>query len=100
MNSIYAAESEPACPVVFFDPVCQKPYDTRTVHQAAAGGTEASVTRIADQLGAFVMQHNRTENCGRYRRPEKLPGITHVVLIRDSRGLARVRELFPEARVY
>jgi glycosyltransferase involved in cell wall biosynthesis len=85
---------------VFFDPVCQKPYDTRTVHQAASGGTEASVTRVADALGAIVMQHNRTQICGRYRPPEKLSGITHVILNRDSRALPRVRELFPDARLY
>jgi glycosyltransferase involved in cell wall biosynthesis len=85
---------------LFFDPVCQKPYDTGTVHGAATGGTEASVTRIADSLGAYVMQHNRTETNGRYLPPGKVPGITHVILNRDSRALPRMRELFPGARVY
>ncbi|MFK5088423.1 hypothetical protein ACI4A4_28250, partial [Klebsiella pneumoniae] len=47
--------------VVFYDPVCQKPYDSLSIRQAAAGGTEASVVRVADALGAAVMQHNRTE---------------------------------------
>lgn len=97
MNAI---ESGTMKSVVFFDPVCQKPYDTATLERAATGGTEASVTRIADALGAIVMQHNRTESCGRYRPPEKLRGVTHVVLIRDSRALHRVRELFPGARVF
>jgi glycosyltransferase involved in cell wall biosynthesis len=92
----------PPCesPVLFFDPVCQKPYDSGSVHKAASGGTEGSVIRIADALGAFVMQHNRTESHGRYRAPAKIPGIRHVVVNRDSRGLRRMRELFPEARVY
>ena len=86
--------------ILFFDPACQHPYDTRTLQQRATGGTEASVTRIADALGAFVMQHNRTEAYGRYRPPGRIPGIEHVVLNRDSRALPRVRELYPEARVY
>ncbi len=50
--------------VLFYDPSCQRPYDTRTLAQQATGGTEASVTRVADALGAFVMQHNRTEAFG------------------------------------
>jgi glycosyltransferase involved in cell wall biosynthesis len=86
--------------VLFFDPSCQRPYDTRTLRQQATGGTEASVTRIADALGAFVMQHNRTEAYGSYLPPSKVSGIEHVVLNRDSRALPRVRELYPNAKVY
>lgn len=86
--------------VLFYDPSCQRPYDTRTLHQQATGGTEASVTRIADALGAFVMQHNRTEPYRQYLPPGKVEGIEHVVLNRDSRALPRVRELFPNARTY
>jgi glycosyltransferase involved in cell wall biosynthesis len=86
--------------VLFFDPSCQRPYDTRTLHQQATGGTEASVTRIADALGAFVMQHNRTEPYGSYLPPGRIAGIEHVILNRDSRALPRVRELYPEAKTY
>jgi glycosyltransferase involved in cell wall biosynthesis len=86
--------------VLFFDPSCQRPYDTRTLQQKATGGTEASVTRIADALGAFVMQHNRSEAYDRYLPPGKIDGITHVILNRDSRALPRVRELYPNARTY
>jgi len=86
--------------VLFFDPSCQRPYDTRTLKQQATGGTEASVTRIADALGAFVMQHNRTEAYGSYLPPGKISGIEHVILNRDSRALPRVRELFPGAKTY
>jgi hypothetical protein len=46
-------------PVLFYDPVCQEPYDTRTLRTAAMGGTEATLTRVADALDAFVIQHNR-----------------------------------------
>jgi glycosyltransferase involved in cell wall biosynthesis len=86
--------------VLFYDPSCQRPYDTRTLRQQATGGTEASVTRIADALGAFVMQHNRTEAYGSYLPPGKIAGIEHVILNRDSRALPRVRELYPDAKTY
>jgi glycosyltransferase involved in cell wall biosynthesis len=85
---------------LFFDPACKQPYDTRTLLQQAMGGTEATVTRVADALEALVVQHNRTEVCGRYRVPEKTPEITSVVINRDSRALPQVRELYPNARVY
>jgi glycosyltransferase involved in cell wall biosynthesis len=87
-------------PILFFDPSCQTPYDTRTLQQKATAGTEASITRIADALGAFVVQHNRTEAYGSYRPPGRIPGIEHVVLNRDSRALPMVRELYPDARAY
>jgi glycosyltransferase involved in cell wall biosynthesis len=86
--------------VLFFDPSCQRPYDTRTLHQQATGGTEASVTRIADALGAFVMQHNRAEPYGSYLPPGRIAGIEHVILNRDSRALPIVRELYPDAKTY
>ena len=86
--------------VLFFDPSCQGPYDTRTLREQAIGGTEASVTRIADALGAFVMQHNRTEAYGPYLPPGRIAGIEHVVVNRDSRALRTVRALYPQARFY
>jgi glycosyltransferase involved in cell wall biosynthesis len=86
--------------VLFFDPSCQRPYDTRTLYQQATGGTEASVTRIADALGAFVMQHNRTEAYRSYLPPGRISGIQHVIVNRDSRALPLVRELYPEAKTY
>ncbi len=85
---------------LFFDPTCQQPYDSRTLLQQAMGGTEATVTRIADALEAFVAQHNRTEAYGRYRTPVRMPEITSVVINRDSRALPLVRDLYPNARVY
>lgn len=85
--------------LLFFDPSCQRPYDTRTLLEQASGGTEASLTRIADALGAYVMQHNRGEPSGRYLPPQALPGIDTVVLNRDARALAQVRALFPRARI-
>ncbi len=87
-------------PTLFFDPSCLQPYDTRTLQQQAMGGTEATVTRVADALDAWVAQHNRTQSCGRYLAPEKMPEVANVVINRDSRALPRVRELYPNARVY
>ncbi|HYX73673.1 MAG TPA: glycosyltransferase [Steroidobacteraceae bacterium] len=87
-------------PVLFYDPVCQQPYDTRTLHVQALGGTEATLVRVADALGAWVMQHNRTQDWQRYRRPQRLAGISHVVVNRDSRALPFVQQHYPHARVY
>ena len=87
-------------PVLFYDPVCQQPYDTRTLHTQALGGTEATLVRIADALGAWVMQHNRTEEWQRYRPPQRLAGITEVIVNRDSRALPFVQQHYPGARVY
>ncbi len=86
--------------ILFHDPVCRQPYDTRTLQERATGGTEASVTRIADALGAWVSQHNRTEAHGRYRPPGRIEGIEHVVVVRESRALGALRDLYPHARFY
>ncbi len=87
-------------PVLFYDPACRQPYDTRTLQSQALGGTEATLVRVADALGAWVMQHNRTQDWQRYARPQRLPGIRHVVINRDSRALSFVQQHYPEARVY
>jgi glycosyltransferase involved in cell wall biosynthesis len=85
---------------LFFDPSCQEPYDTRTLRAQAMGGTEATVTRVADALDALVVQHNRTETYGRYRVPEQMPEVANVVINRDSRALPRISALYPNARVF
>lgn len=87
-------------PILFHDPLCLRPYDTHSLRQRATGGTEASVTRIADALGAFVSQHNRTEAQGRYRPADAIEGIEHVVVVRESRALPRMRALYPRAHFY
>lgn len=86
--------------ILFFDPSCRHPYDSRTLQQQATGGTEASVTRIADALGAYVMQHNRAEVSGAYLPLSRIAGIEHIVVLRDSRALAVMRRLYPQARYY
>jgi hypothetical protein len=77
--------------ILFWDPSCVRPYDTQSILREASGGTESSVARIADALDAWVVQHNRTTAEGRYLPPGRIPGISHVVLVRDSRALSTVR---------
>ncbi|HUN71547.1 MAG TPA: glycosyltransferase family 4 protein [Steroidobacteraceae bacterium] len=86
--------------IVFFDPTCRNPYDSGTLHREAMGGTEATVVRVADALGALVVQHNRASASGRYLPPRLDRAVTHVIVNRDSRALPRVRELYPNARVH
>src|SRR5437763_16279925 len=86
--------------VLFYDPLCRQTYDTRTLHTCALGVTEATLTRVADALEAFVIQHNRAEDWGRYRRPQRISGITHVIVNRDSRALPLVAKHYPGARTY
>jgi glycosyltransferase involved in cell wall biosynthesis len=96
-------------PVLFYDPGCPAPYGRRTLEQAALGGTEATVVRIAEALDAEVMQHNRTESEGRYRPgglsaggtpqgPER--SVEHLIILRDPRAVAPLCARFPGARPY
>ena len=86
--------------IVFFDPVCDRPYDSGTLRRQAMGGTEATVVRVADALDALVVQHNRTTASGRYLPPHRDPAVTCVVVNRDTRALPTVRQLYPNARVH
>lgn len=86
--------------IVFLDTVSPMPYDTRSFGERAVQGTEASVMRIADSIGAWVMQHNRIHAWGRYLPVQRIAAIEHVVVIRESRALIRARELFPNARLH
>lgn len=86
--------------ILFYDPACQQPYDTRTLREQALGGSEATLVRVADGLGAFVIQHNRTADWERYRAPKRLAAIAHVIVNRDPQALARVHERYPDARLY
>ncbi len=86
--------------VLFFDPNCQTPYSTQTLREAALGGTEASVARIAEALGAQVMQHNRSVAEGRFLPPGDAAGIEHLIILKDARAVRGICERFPGARVY
>jgi glycosyltransferase involved in cell wall biosynthesis len=85
--------------IVFLDTVSPMPYDSRSFVERAVQGTEASVIRVADALGAWVMQHNRTTAWERYLPVQRLEA-DHVVVLRDTRALALAREYFPQAQLH
>ncbi len=87
-------------PVVFYDPACPAPYSVRQLRESALGGTEATVTRIAEALDAVVIQHNRRQPEGRYLPPTPMPEAEHLVVLRDPRAIPAARRLCPQARVH
>jgi glycosyltransferase involved in cell wall biosynthesis len=86
-------------PLLFFDPLCPRPYSEESLRAGGLAGTEASTVRIAEALDAWVAQHNRTEVEGRYRPPSAVAHVRHVVVLRDPRSLKDAARLFPEARL-
>ncbi|HEY2274515.1 MAG TPA: glycosyltransferase family 4 protein [Steroidobacteraceae bacterium] len=86
-------------PLLFFDPLCPRPYSDESLHEGGLAGTEASTVRIAEALDAWVAQHNRTEVRGRYRPPSAVAHVRHVVVLRDPRALKDAARLFPGARL-
>jgi glycosyltransferase involved in cell wall biosynthesis len=86
-------------PLLFFDPLCPRPYGEQSLREAGLAGTEASTVRIAGALDAWVAQHNRTEAQGRYRPPSAVAHVRHVVVLRDPRALRDAARLFPGARL-
>ena len=85
-------------PLLFFDPLCPRPYGEESLRAGGLAGTEASTVRIAQALDAWVAQHNRTEAEGRYRPPSGVAHLRHVVVLRDPRALEAAARLYPEAR--
>jgi glycosyltransferase involved in cell wall biosynthesis len=86
--------------VLFYDPACRAPYDTRTLASSGLGGTESTLVRVADALDAWVIQHNRTEDWGRYRCPQPLEGISTVIVNREAHVLPLIAQQYPGARIY
>lgn len=86
-------------PLLFFDPLCPRPYSEASLREAGLAGTEASTVRIATALDAWVAQHNRTVTEGRYRAPSAVAHVRRVVVLRDPRALNAVARLFPGARL-
>jgi hypothetical protein len=87
-------------PLLFFDPLCPRPYGAVSLCESGLAGTEASTVRVAEALDAWVAQHNRAEPDGRYRPANGLAGLRQVVVLRDPRALAAAAQLFPGARLY
>jgi glycosyltransferase involved in cell wall biosynthesis len=86
-------------PLLFFDPMCPRPYGDASLRAGGLAGTEASTVRIATALDAWVAQHNRAEVEGRYRPPSAVAHVRHVVVLRDPRALKAAARLFPGARL-
>jgi glycosyltransferase involved in cell wall biosynthesis len=86
-------------PLLFFDPLCPRPYSAASLRAAGLAGTEASTVRIAEALDAWVAQHNRTATEGRYRPPDAVAGVRRVVVLRDPRALGAAARLYPGARL-
>lgn len=98
--------------VLFLDEVCPKPYDTSTLNGMGQGGTETTVTEIAEALAATrllnvdVEQHCRTTddrmgpNEVRYRPIGTTDKADYVICLRTPQTLRNARARFPNARIY
>ena len=86
-------------PLLFFDPLCPRPYSEASLREGGLAGTEASTVRIAEALDACVVQHNRTQSEGRFRVPGPVPHVRDVVVLRDPRALETADQLYPGARL-
>lgn len=93
--------------ILFIDPVTPKPYDVKTLETEPLGGTEATVIRVAEELGrrgheVLILQHNRSERSGRYAGfgsgNEFKP--THVIVLRAPNALHQAKKQFPSAKLY
>ena len=84
--------------MVIVDPVAPRPYGAQTLKEQPLGGTEATVVRIAEALDAIVLQHNRTDDEGRYRplTADVTPSL--VVTLREAAAALAMVERFPAAR--
>jgi glycosyltransferase involved in cell wall biosynthesis len=97
--------------ILFVDPCTPKPYDTRVLEQEALGGTEATVTRLAESLASRghivkVAQHCRSEvsNTGSvlyapFGHPDGFRP-THVIVLRAPAALRVAKKQFPSAKLY
>lgn len=101
--------------VLFVDAACPRPYSRRTLDEAALGGTEATVVRIATGLAA---RGRRVTVAQRGRRAPLLeadvewipyehcaegpiaPGVGQVVVVRCAKLLRRLGRRHPGAGLY
>jgi len=95
--------------ILFYDPICPRPYTLATLRDEPMGGTEATVLRVAEALamGGYstaVMQHNRDEadygGCAEYLSPADHFAPTNVVVLRSVPALREMRKRFPQAKLY
>jgi glycosyltransferase involved in cell wall biosynthesis len=86
--------------LVIIDPVTPRPYSHVSLHTQPLGGTEATVIRIAEGLNAIVLQHNRTENEGRYRVAATDVDPTHIVILREPAIALEMAERYPDSQKF
>lgn len=95
--------------VLFLDFVCNKPYDPLVLKSQPLGGTEATVTRIAERLAAtlpvHVIQHNRRikeSYEASYLPVDDIMTLQPkvVVVLRDSKIIPFVRTQWPKAKIF
>lgn len=95
---------------MFIDAVCPKPYDTTTLETEPQGGTESTVTRLADRLAArheVVVFQPRRDLASYAKEPGKalysgvpLSNPDSVVVLRNPKGMQAVREQYPNAKLF
>jgi glycosyltransferase involved in cell wall biosynthesis len=91
--------------ILIVDTVCPTPYDSTTIKDKGLGGTEATVIRVAEELGkrheVHVMQHVRKEVSlsGRAAYAPIIPKILErqkwdaIIALRDANALGWIRVL-------
>jgi len=93
--------------ILFYDPICPKPYDTTTLRTEPMGGTEATVIRVAEGFArdghtVRVCQHNATLEVAEpgsnltfgpiEAQHQFNPDV--IVLLRDMRYLKELRHIY------
>jgi len=85
--------------IAIVDGTCPRPYTAALAADGALGGTEATVARIAEGLGADVFQHNRSDEAGRYRPLAVLREADTLVVLRDPKLAIEMSDRAPHARI-
>lgn len=95
--------------ILFIDPVAPGPYDLTTLREQGLGGTEATVVRIAEELGidhdVIVAQKNRLSESHEGRYTPLKPGYMSqkwdaIILLRNPASLAFIRGKNKETPLY
>jgi hypothetical protein len=97
--------------ILFADPVCPQAYDGDTLENRPQGGTESTVTRVAEALArrghrVRITQHNRPRrddvNGVEYTPFTQVSDFdpTHVVALRNSPILDQIAVKWPTARLF
>lgn len=97
--------------ILFLDMVCNKPYDPNVLLTQPLGGTEATVTRIAEGLAqtldVTVAQHCRVALSMHTHKAQYVPleialrgTYTHIIVLRQSSIVPFVANKWPKAKIY